>query len=83
MTSKSPEIYPTAVICLFNTEGVLLHGLSICEVLNDCGDFRRAIELTSMPHFTTLQKHSKELLRLPNARNLLESTLARAKKKDS
>ena len=74
---------PQLFACLILKAFFCMDYRGICEALNDCGDFRRAIELTSVPHFTNLPKHSKALLRLPNARRLLESTLARAKKKDS
>ena len=74
---------PQLFACLILKAFFCMDYRGICQVLSDCTDFQKAIELTSVPHFTTLQKHSKELLRLPNARNLLESTLARAKKKDS
>ena len=72
---------PQLFACLVLKAFFCMDYRGICEVLKDCGDFRQAIGLKSVPHFTTLQKHSKELLRLPMARNLLESTLVRAKKK--
>jgi hypothetical protein len=55
----------------------------ICEVLRDWSDLREAIGLRSVPHYTTLQKSSRELLKLPTARRLLDSTFAGAKKKDA
>ena len=73
-----PQLFACLVLRVF----FVMDYRGICEVLNDCSEFREAIGLKTVPHFTTLQKHSKELLRLPVARSLLESTLARAKKKE-
>ena len=46
---------PQLFACLILKAFFCMDYRGICEVLNDCGDFRRAIELTSVPHFTTLQ----------------------------
>lgn len=74
-----PQLFACLVLKVF----FCMDYRGICEVLNDCSEFREAIGLTSVPHFTTLQKRSKDLLRLPVARDLLESTLVRAKKKEA
>lgn len=47
----------------------------LVEWLSDCPDLCRQIELTKVPHFTTIQKAGKYLLALPNAHKLLEQTI--------
>src|ERR1700682_558363 len=49
----------------------------IVQCLRDLSDLRRVLGLTHVPHFTTLQKASKRLLRRPRARRLLRATLRR------
>jgi hypothetical protein len=44
------------------------------EFLRDCPELRKAIHLDHTPHFTTLQKVSRKLLRLPVANQLLLHT---------
>ena len=51
------------------------------RLLNDCRDLREAIGLKKAPHFTTLQKASKRLLKVSLARALLRSTVELARKK--
>ncbi|MHC4526712.1 MAG: IS5 family transposase, partial [Planctomycetota bacterium] len=46
----------------------------VVELLRDCPDLRKAIHLDHTPHFTTLQKASRKLLRLPVANRLLLQT---------
>jgi len=81
----SPRKFTQAQLfaCLVLKAFFVMDYRGICEVLSDCRDFREAIDLRTVPHFTTLQKRSKELLRLAVARNLLEATLVRAKKKEA
>ena len=47
----------------------------IVEILNDCRDLRKCFNLKTVPHFTTLQKASRRLLRLKVANELLHSTV--------
>ncbi len=47
----------------------------IVAVLNDSPDLCECFDLTSVPHFTTLQKASQRLLRLKVAKSLLHSTV--------
>jgi len=53
----------------------------IVALLRDCPDLGRAIDLRHVPHFTTVQKAARRLLRLGSARRLLATTLAQARKK--
>jgi hypothetical protein len=55
----------------------------VVELLNETPDYREAIGLKSVPHFTTIQKASRRLLKLPSARSLLESTVKMGFKKNS
>jgi transposase len=52
----------------------------IVEILNDSPDLCKAFNLAKAPHFTTLQKASKKLLRLSVADRLLGATVKSAKK---
>jgi len=47
----------------------------VVEILRDCPDLAQLIKLTKIPHYTTLQKASLRLLRLPVANQLLETTV--------
>ena len=47
----------------------------IVEILRDCPELAQQIDLEKIPHYTTLQKASKRLLRLPVANQLLEATM--------
>jgi hypothetical protein len=55
----------------------------VTALLSDCPDLCRAIGLTAVPHFTTLQKASRRLLNTPRARDLLDATLILACEKNS
>jgi hypothetical protein len=75
----SPKIYtqPQLFACLvlktfFKTD---YRGLS--ALLGDHSDLRAALALRAVPHFTTLQKASRRLLRLPRARRLFTATVRR------
>jgi len=48
-----------------------------CQLLIDCSDLRTAIGVGAVPHFTTLQKASRRLLKLDSARLLIADTLRR------
>jgi len=52
----------------------------IVALLTDCPDLCKVIGLTAVPHFTTLQKASKRLLRSGMANLLLESTVKGTRK---
>lgn len=50
----------------------------IVAILADCSDLRRELNLTKVPHFTTLQKAHKRLLEFSAAQQLLDTTVRRA-----
>lgn len=53
----------------------------VAELLEECSDLREVISLESVPHYTTIQKASKRLLKFSSAKSLLESTVKLARKK--
>jgi len=53
----------------------------VTELLVDTPSLCQAIGLESVPHYTTIQKASRRLLKLSSANSLLESTLTLARKK--
>ena len=55
----------------------------IVAILQDCSDLRKAIGLTLVPHYTTLQKAASHLLRQSMANQLLETTVRIVKKTPS
>lgn len=55
----------------------------VVELLKETPEYREAIRLESVPHFTTIQKASRRLLKLSSARSLLESTVKMGVKKSS
>ena len=54
----------------------------VAAILNDSPDLCKAFGLATVPHFTTLQKASKKLLRFSIADRLLEATVKSATKKN-
>ncbi len=55
----------------------------VVELLKETPEYREAIGLESVPHYTTIQKASRRLLKLSSARALLESTVKMGVKKSS
>lgn len=55
----------------------------VTALLDDCPELCAVIDLSIVPHFTTIQKAAQRLLILPHARALLRSTLVLARKKNS
>lgn len=53
----------------------------VTDLLSECCDLREVIGLESVPHYTTIQKACKRLLKLSSAKSLLESTVKLARKK--
>lgn len=47
----------------------------VARQLNDCPDLAASIDLEQIPHFTTLQKASRRLLKTASARSLLDETV--------
>jgi len=78
----SPQKYTQAQLfaCLVLKSFLKTDYRGVVQILNDCRDLRAAIELKHVPHFTTLQKASRRLLRSTPASQLLHGT-ARALKR--
>lgn len=53
------------------------------QLLKDCPDLCGVIALEEVPHFTTIQKACRRLLRLDKVRLLLRATVVGARKKRS
>ena len=49
----------------------------VCQHLKDCSGLAEAIELSIVPHFTTLQKASRRLLKAAAVKRLLDATIER------
>ena len=62
---------PQLFACLVLKTFLKLDYRGITALLEDCLDLRQAIRLQKIPHYTTLQKASVKLLRLPVANRLL------------
>lgn len=72
---------PQLLACLVLKTFYDLDYRGICQLLLDSLDFRAAIQLKSVPHWTTLQKASCRLLRLPLFRKLHDQTVDRIMKR--
>ena len=73
-TFTQPQLFACLVLkAFFHTDY-----RGIVAILKDCPDLRRAIGLTSVPHFTTLQKASRRLLCAAKADALIASVLRQA-----
>ncbi len=75
----SPKRYtqPQLFACLVLKTFCKLDYRGVATWLRDLPDLRRAIGLTDVPHFTTLQKASARLLRFRRVRRLLQVTIRR------
>src|SRR6202022_4639969 len=75
----SPKLYtqPQLFVCLVLKTFFKTDYRGLTTLLGDDADLRRTVGLRSVPHFTTLQKASRRLLRLPRARRLLGATIRR------
>lgn len=75
----SPKLYtqPQLFVCLVLKVFFKTDYRGLTTLLQDLGDVRRAVGLRCVPHFTTLHKASRRLLRLPRARRLLRATIRR------
>ena len=70
---RQPQLFACLVLKVFlktDYRGIVAH-------LRDWSDLRRVLGLTRVPHFTTLHKAAKRLLRLRRARRLLHATVRR------
>ena len=72
----SPKKYTQAqlFVCLVLKTFFNVDYRGIVEILNDCPELCKDFGLKIVPHFTTLHKASKRLLRYKNVESLLENT---------
>jgi transposase len=77
----SPQKYtqPQLFVCLVLKIFFKTDYRGIVEILNDSPELCKCFHLKTVPHFTTLQKASKRLLRLKVANALLRSTVRKSK----
>lgn len=75
----SPKRYtqPQLFVCLVLKVFFKTDYRGVTAYLREWPDLRRAVGLCGVPHFTTLQKASSRLLRVPRARRLLTATIRR------
>src|SRR6516164_2791718 len=75
----SPKVYtqPQLFACLVLKTFFKTDYRGMAEKLHDLTDLTRVLGLRRVPHFTTLQKASRRLLRQPRARRLLHRTIRR------
>jgi hypothetical protein len=72
---------PQLFACLVLKEFEKKDYRGVCQLLLDCSDLRQAIGLSCVPHYTTLQKASRRLLKLDHVRRLIEHTVARIRRR--
>jgi hypothetical protein len=70
---------PQLFACLVLKEFEKKDYRGVCQLLADCSDLRQAIGLKSVPHFTTLQKAGRRLLKRPHVRRLIADTAKRVR----
>ena len=68
---------PQLFACLVLKEFERKDYRGVWQLLLDCADLRDAIGLKLVPHYTTLQKASRRLLRIERVRRVLASTVRR------
>jgi len=68
---------PQLFACLVLKEFEKKDYRGITQFLSDCPDLRNVLGLRSVPHFTTLQKASRRLLKQKHVRQLIELTARR------
>jgi hypothetical protein len=75
----APKVYtqPQHFTCLVLKDFFKTDYRGISEILADDSDLRDVIGLKDTPHYTTLQKASKRLLRLPHVQRLLDASVSR------
>src|SRR6266436_2764272 len=66
---------PQLFACLVLKEFLKLDYRKLAALLADTPDLCKAIELTTVPHFTTFQKAAQRLLVATPARRLLDQTI--------
>ena len=72
-TYTQPQLFACLVLKMFFKTDYR----GIATIMEDCKDLQRVLGLQFVPHFTTLQKASKRLLRVPRARRLFANTVQR------
>ena len=72
---------PQLFACLVLKEFEKKDYRGVRQLLLDCRDLREVIGLNSVPHFTTLQKASRRLLRQDRVRALLDDTVRRIRRR--
>ena len=77
----SPKKYtqPQLFACLVLREFYKADYRGICGILADNPTLRDIIGLKEVPHWTTIQKASRRLLRSPSAQRLLDATVVRCR----
>ena len=72
---KSPKKFtqPQLVACLVLKEFFKTDYRGLSAILEDSSDLREALELSSVPHYTTLQKASQRLSRKPSIDGLMKT----------
>ena len=77
---RCPKLYtqPQLFACLALKAFFKTDYRGIAQYLRDLPDLARAVGLSRVPHFTTLQKAAGRLLRRPRARRLLAATVRRS-----
>ena len=75
----SPKLYtqPQLFACLVLKTFFKTDYRGLTTLLQEWRDLRQTVGLRGVPHFTTLQKASRRLLRVPRARRLLGATIRR------
>jgi hypothetical protein len=75
----SPKTYtqPQLFACLVLKTFLRTDYRGICRFLKEWAELRTTLRLTKVPHFTTLQKASRRLLRMRRVRRLLSITIKR------
>ena len=72
---------PQLFACLVLKEFEKKDYRGIWQLLIDCSDLREVIGLKTVPHFTTLQKASRRLLKQKQVRTLVDNTVQRIRKR--
>ena len=75
----APQVYtqPQLFTCLVLKSFFKADYRGIMHILDDDSDLREAIGLKATPHYTTLHKACKRLLRLPHVQRLLDASVER------
>ncbi len=72
---------PQLFACLVLKEFEKKDYRGIWQLLLDCSDLRDVIGLKTVPHFTTLQKASRRLLKQKHVRKLVDNTVRRIRRR--